>query len=274
MHERHDLDLVFALAQGTLEDPAPGRELVDSCPECAEYYEANLLVLEAIRSEPAPRLTDLERFRLRQAVWAEVDSAEPETTPEVPVASSTPRWYRIMGAAAILAAFVAVGAVLVGGRGGETTLTTAAREVFSRLQPSFRPKRDTAEPFSGGGEDSSGSNTTPAAADTAMTEAAADDGAADAQAQSLGAFAAADLPEMIAPVHRPASSPEQQEPTARSSAEIGSMPPMWWPPKEPRWTAFQCGSWRLGTQTTRPCRCSMPRTARSSTRQGERPRRG
>ena len=197
MHERHDLDLVFALAQGTLEDPAPGRELVDSCPECAEYYEANLLVLEAIRSEPAPRLTDLERFRLRQAVWAEVDSAEPETTPEVPVASSTPRWYRIMGAAAILAAFVAVGAVLVGGRGGATTLTTAAREVFSATAE-LQTQADTAEPFSGGGEDSSGSNTTPAAADTAMTEAAADDGAADAQAQSLGAFAAADLPEMIA----------------------------------------------------------------------------
>src|SRR5690606_28054318 len=117
MHERHDLDLIAAFAREALADASPARALIESCPECAEYYRATRLVLEAVRTDPAPRLTDLERYRLHRAIWEEV-------APEAPAASPTSRgrwWYRLAGAAgaaAALAAVVAVGGVLENGKIG------------------------------------------------------------------------------------------------------------------------------------------------------------
>src|SRR5690554_5525093 len=93
MHERHDLDLIAAFAREALADASPARALIESCPECAEYYRATRLVLEAVRTDPAPRLTDLERYRLHRAIWEEV-------APEAPAASPTSRgraWYRLAG---------------------------------------------------------------------------------------------------------------------------------------------------------------------------------
>ncbi len=69
MHS-HDLDIVAALADGSLEPEQhdAARRLVDSCEECREEFAAQSMILEVL-SEPAPAtLTELERARLHQAV--------------------------------------------------------------------------------------------------------------------------------------------------------------------------------------------------------------
>jgi len=185
MHERHDLDLIAAFAREALADASPARALIESCPECAEYYRATRLVLEAVRTDPAPRLTDLERYRLHRAIWEEV-------APEAPAASPTSRgrwWYRLAGAAAALAAVVAVGGVLGNGRAAEEpTMTTAARELFTAAPDAMADRDETLAPLSAGAE----------AFDT--TEAASSAAGAGEAADGAGAptvvFSAADLPEV------------------------------------------------------------------------------
>src|SRR5690606_40623733 len=96
MHHDHDLDLISALAEGHLEDPAMAQELVASCEECAELYHAHLTVREAVTAEIRPQMTNSERVRLHNSLWAEV---EPSPAPP-PARPANPRWYRLMPVAA------------------------------------------------------------------------------------------------------------------------------------------------------------------------------
>ena len=124
MHFRHDLDLLDALAEGRLADPAEAEALVASCPECADYYRSYALVRAAIAAEPPPRLGDWERQRLRSSVWQQV------STP-----AKAPWWYRVAPVAAALVVVVGVaslvGQMSGGGDGAEVTAGAPAGEVES-----------------------------------------------------------------------------------------------------------------------------------------------
>ena len=69
MHE-HDFDLIAAFAEGTAspeEVAAADRALAD-CPECTSEYEAQLEVLEVLRSAAPVAMTDLERAALHRGL--------------------------------------------------------------------------------------------------------------------------------------------------------------------------------------------------------------
>lgn len=125
MHQRHDLDLIAALAEGRLDDPSPAEEQVATCAACADVYRAHRVVLAAIAADPVPRLDDLERRRLRQGVWAGLGVAD-----DAPV-RSTPWWYRVAPVAAALVVVVGIVAILTGGQGDSGVDLTQARETFS-----------------------------------------------------------------------------------------------------------------------------------------------
>lgn len=108
MHD-HDLDLIAALAEGSLGDEAEARSLVESCEVCRAEYEAHTEVLARITAAPRPEMTDLEKAALHRDLWTEL-RREPQT------AGSVPWWQRLTYAAAAL--FVVVGLVAVLDRGG------------------------------------------------------------------------------------------------------------------------------------------------------------
>lgn len=110
MHRDHDLDLITALAESRLDDPARAQELIASCEECAELYRAHLTVREAVEAEESPQMTEMERARLHNALWAEVGESS-----SAPVRPASPWWYRLLPAAAVLVVAVGVGTVLNSG---------------------------------------------------------------------------------------------------------------------------------------------------------------
>jgi len=197
MHERHDLDLVAAFARGTLEDPTPARELIESCPDCAEYYEDNLLILEAVRNDLTPRLTDLERRRLRQSIWTEIDGSQTGPAAERVTWRSGAWWYRMAGAVAVLAAVVAVGGVLLGGRGGDMALESTTAELPRSEEETAIAAATTAaaDEFTPMAADGGASATTAAAADDTEQAGAPEEATTD---RALRAFSAPDLPEVVA----------------------------------------------------------------------------
>jgi hypothetical protein len=149
MHD-HDLDLIASLAEGSLDDPAEARALVETCPECRHEYDTQVTTITALATMERVTMTDLERAALHRDLWSELRSQPVKK-------AATPWWYRLSYAAAGL--FVVVGLVAVvsqlGGIGEETAETFA--DASSGLDESLQPLSE------GGQEDSA--STTIAAAD-------------------------------------------------------------------------------------------------------------
>ncbi|MGH8952917.1 MAG: hypothetical protein ACRDX9_16055 [Acidimicrobiia bacterium] len=161
MHE-HDLDLIAALADGSLGDQTEARALVDSCDICHTEYLEQTEVLALISNVPSARMTELEKAALHRDLWTEVRRAPAR-------AQSTPWWQRWSYVAAGL--FVAVGLVgvldLAQDSGGEAAGTTAA-EATADLQA---PRNEEGVPFVAGEDSAEGggeSVTTTAAAEQAL----------------------------------------------------------------------------------------------------------
>ncbi|HEY6627894.1 MAG TPA: hypothetical protein VI193_02795 [Acidimicrobiia bacterium] len=108
MHD-HDLDLIASLADGSLEEQAEARALVDSCEECRHEYDTQVSVLGALSGLEPARLTELEKAGLHRDLWTELRSEAATKTRAIPW------WYRLSYAAAGL--FVMVGLVAVLGQG-------------------------------------------------------------------------------------------------------------------------------------------------------------
>jgi hypothetical protein len=123
MHD-HPLDLIAALADGSLSDESEARALVESCPECREEYRSQTEVIEWLTATPAAEMTDLEKAALHRDLWTELRN-QPGKSP------ATPWWQRLAYVAAGL--FVTVGLVSVLNNGllngdadsGETTVAEA-----------------------------------------------------------------------------------------------------------------------------------------------------
>ncbi len=101
---RRDIELISALAEGTLEDESEARALIESSAEHRAEYETLKAAIDATRHLPPATLTGLERSALRRDIWAELRSGED--------ASRSLRWYltRPVTAAALL---LVVGAIAV-----------------------------------------------------------------------------------------------------------------------------------------------------------------
>jgi hypothetical protein len=123
MHE-HDLDLIAALADGSLEDETEARALVASCEVCRAEYTAQTEVIAWLASAPPVTLTDVEKASLHRDLWTELRSEPVKQT-------GTPWWRTLSYVAAGL--FVVVGLAGVLGNdaidfGGETAATIAAAD--------------------------------------------------------------------------------------------------------------------------------------------------
>jgi len=103
MHD-HPLDLIAALADGSLSDEAEARALVESCPECREEYRTQTEVIDWLAAAPAVEMTDLEKAALHRDLWTELRTEPGKST-------ATPWWQRLAFVAAGL--FVTVGLVSV-----------------------------------------------------------------------------------------------------------------------------------------------------------------
>lgn len=124
MHE-HDLDLIAALAEGSLEDERAARALLEECELCRAEYKSQTEVLAWVESVPRVEMTDLEKAALHRDLWTELTRA--------PTRAAAPWWQRWSYVAAGL--FVAVGLVAVlngefgGGEAAEPTLAETAADL-------------------------------------------------------------------------------------------------------------------------------------------------
>lgn len=124
MH-RHDLSLVAALAEGTLDDDRVARSRLETCPHCLAEYQAQRRAVEALDRMGSTTLTDSERAGLRSRVWSELRAGS------APVKATAPG-YRRLSYAAVAALVLVLGVVgaLAGGLGGgaDERLAPAAME--------------------------------------------------------------------------------------------------------------------------------------------------
>ncbi len=103
---RQELELIAALAEGSLDDETEARRLVASSPEFQAEFEAQRTAIESLRQVPEARLTEHERSALRRDVWTEL-RAQPAGRK-----LATPWYYRWSTVAAGLVLIVGLVAVL------------------------------------------------------------------------------------------------------------------------------------------------------------------
>jgi len=157
MHE-HDLDLIAALADGSLADEAEARALVEGCDVCRSEYRSQMDVLAWVASAPPAEMTELERAALHRDLWTELRRDPARDAP-------IPWWQRWSYVAAGLFVVVGLAGVLNGVMGAGDS-GGATQE--SRVDLDTAEGGDEAAPFlaedsnsDGGGE--SGATTTAAA---------------------------------------------------------------------------------------------------------------
>jgi len=207
MHNDHDLDLITALAEGRLEDPAAAEDLVATCPECAQVFDSHRTVLEAVALQDPVFLDDFERRRLRSAVWEALELEEIPVTTAIPRPSGALWWYRVGAVAAALFVVVGVGSQLVSERGDETGATFAT--TGGELAPTDR--FNTFEGPAAGSEEQFTEETSSAAQDEAASSEEADSPATTAAGADTSGLQvdADDLAEAAAQFGRRASASEE-----------------------------------------------------------------
>ncbi len=120
MRER-DLDLIAALVEGSLEDEAEARALIEASPELRAEYEAQLGVYQMLTTTGPASLADTERAALHRDVWTALRN-------DAPAAATRRPWlYRMVSVAAGLLVVVGLAAVVGQNLGsGESTEMVAA----------------------------------------------------------------------------------------------------------------------------------------------------
>jgi hypothetical protein len=108
MHE-HDLDLIMALAEGTLDasDVPSAEAAIAACAECSEDLELQRLALGALEAAPPVAMTEMESAQMRRTLRRELG-----LVPAAKPARPARRWFPIgalASAAALLLALVVIG---------------------------------------------------------------------------------------------------------------------------------------------------------------------
>lgn len=116
----HELELIAALAEGSLEDEAEARALIASSEEARVEFDAQKSALEALSGISSARMSETERASLRRDLWTHMRGVEPSRT------SPTPWYSRWVPVAAGM--FVLIGLVAVLSQGGFSGLSGAGDE--------------------------------------------------------------------------------------------------------------------------------------------------
>jgi hypothetical protein len=141
MH-RHDLNLIAALADGSLDDETQARARVDSCQVCHREYEAQVSLLAVLNSTEQQYLSEQEKATLHRDLWTALRTGEPTAQPAIPW------WYRWSYAAAGLLLVVGlVGVISQVGDGGDDAATETLAEIGSGLGDEEADDGATAETF-------------------------------------------------------------------------------------------------------------------------------
>ncbi len=106
MH-RHNFELIAEYAQGSLDDEARARSLVESCARCRTIYDEQLFARNALGPATTAFLTEHEKAALHRDLWTELRS---------PTAATEKRtWWRsswAFGAATVLVIGIGLAGVL------------------------------------------------------------------------------------------------------------------------------------------------------------------
>jgi len=179
MHE-HDLDLIAALAAGSLADESGARALIGQCEVCRAEYQSQTEVLAWVASAPRVEMTELEKAALHRDLWTELTNA--------PIRSAaSPWWQRWAYVAAGLFVTVGLATVLNGQFGGGDSGAPTLAETAADLADS--PTAEEMAPFAADDGDEGGFDqgqaTTTAAAEAANLPFAelADEARASRQAE-------------------------------------------------------------------------------------------
>ena len=121
-----ELELIAALAEGSLDDESDARALVASSEEARAEYEAQVGALNALSSVEPAMMSDSEKSTLRRDLWTELTAEARAKT-----ATKTPWYYRWTSVAASL--FVVVGLVAVINQASQDPVAETFREIGSSL---------------------------------------------------------------------------------------------------------------------------------------------
>jgi hypothetical protein len=141
MH-RHDLNLIAALADGSLDDETQARARVESCQVCHREYETQVSLLILLNSTEQAAMSEQEKATLHRDLWTALRTEEPTAEPSIPL------WYRWSYAAAGL--FLVVGLVAVVsqiGGGGDDAAIESLAEIGSGLGDEEAGDGATAQTF-------------------------------------------------------------------------------------------------------------------------------
>ncbi len=206
MHS-HDLDLIAAFADGSLQETGEAQSLIDSCADCRAEFEAQRSALAAVAAlPPVGLLTDIEKAALHRDLWTELRN------PPVAARASNPWWYRWSYAAAGLFVVVGLFGVLnqLGGQedsGQPEALVAADTTAAADGESGYEE-----EPFVSQGEDSGAGATVPDPEESPTESASPPTTAAAATETTIATATDADFEEVAANA-RSADLPESTTPT-------------------------------------------------------------
>ena len=155
MHE-HDLDLIAALAEGSLEDERGARALIDECEVCRAEYRSQTEVLAWVASAPRVEMTDLEKAALHRDLWTEWTRAPTRS-------AASPWWQRWSYVAAGLLVTIGLAAVLNGDFGGGESAAPTLAETAADRADSLTGEEMAPFAADEGGSEQGGATTTAAA---------------------------------------------------------------------------------------------------------------
>jgi len=125
MH-RHNFELIAEYAQGSLDDDARARALVESCDRCRATYDEQVSALAVLSSATTASLSEHEKAALHRDVWTELRSPAPAAEKEAF------GWWRsswAIGATAV----VVIGVGLIGVLNSQDSVIQTFSEVGSGL---------------------------------------------------------------------------------------------------------------------------------------------
>lgn len=211
MHE-HDLDLVAALADGSLDGDTDAIEaLVATCQVCGDEYRAQTAIRSLLSDLPTMHMTDAERASLRAGVDATLPSPAPELSPLPAPRRASPWWWRLVPAAGAAVLVLAIGGVLTGGSG-------ESGDAFQNIS----------SPLTAEGDAGRSSGTTAASGETTTTVEAAESieslsGQQEADEETGGDGGGAEVPSTTVPEDAAGELPEADVASRHRAGLVGSI---------------------------------------------------
>jgi len=102
---KHEIELIIALAEGSLEDETEARALIESSAKARSEYVAQKTALDALASVPPAELTDIEKAALHRDIWTALSAGPAVAQKATPWHS---RWSYVAAGLFVVVGLVAV----------------------------------------------------------------------------------------------------------------------------------------------------------------------